>query len=183
MLVLSMKPHRKTAIFSVVAMAAAIAPAGGAQPDNQDYLGTLKQRLQTVLHDAGISAPISLSDGELKVQYRIKKFETTRHYKDKAHINHYYPEYGPDDSGFEIDATLMDHKNGTPKVDYQAVKVDGQPFQTHYKGGYWLFDYTDRQIVGKSQALHFYVAWGRKLPPTLLARLNQAAQVGTTVIR
>jgi hypothetical protein len=86
------------------------------------------------------------------------------------------PQERPTATGFKLETYEFPHVAGTPPRPEQAARMNPNWLRDY---GTWKFDAVERQVDGTSRARYYYLAWGFKANPKILAAVRSVLESGS----
>ncbi|MDR3690331.1 MAG: hypothetical protein P4L46_13195 [Fimbriimonas sp.] len=115
----------------------------------------------------------------LVVRYRTHIVHVQRQTKMKPVKREHLPEEQPTLTGFKLETYDFDHKATDPPRFEQAVRTSASYLRDY---GSWKMDSVDRQIEDADRARYYYLEWGNRADPKVIAAIRRALESGTRPI-
>lgn len=118
----------------------------------------------------------SHDEDTLVVRYRTEVVNVPKEFKSAQKTVEKIAEERPSLTGFKLETYDFPHKPSDPPRAFQAVQVN-HDWVRNYSS--WKMDAGDRQIDGTGKARYYYLTWGTKADPKLIALVRSAFEKGT----
>lgn len=138
--------------------------------------GWTPTQLQLLSMLKGIQGVSFRHDGEtMVVKYRMIHVKERLKTKAKRTVMQMRVSEIPGPTGFKLETYEFPHSATERPRPFQAVLAgpEGRP------EGAWRWDARDLQIAGANRARYYYLAWGSRADPKMLAVIRHTLEVGT----
>ena len=136
---------------------------------------TISARLHHLL-DSLPGVKFTADAKSLTIKYKTEIVNAQKQQKSAKRMEELVPQERPSAYGFKLETYDYPHKRNEPPRATQAVRTNSKYLRDF---GTYKVDAVERQVDGKDFARSYYIEWGFKSDPKLIAKIRSTLEANT----